>query len=724
MTLKLIDIEQENEAPAITATIEVGESSFLSITIEKQKKSYRFILSSGKQVAEFKHNDWREFPPYKFRKKTKALGYDLTTYDVEVICTLIINDERSNWLEEPQLQPQSQQHQEEDYTQAKELLKDPYLLQKVRTCLDFKVAGMGRKKLGVFLALLTKNLKNPKNRISVCVWGKWGEGKSYLLEKVLELFEFERMNSATLPGIYRDSLKDPYYYDSRILYFGDLGDNLSDEFIEIFEFFKQLITEGKAVKKLVMKVEDELETESLELVGYPVLAWTAQNTPEDDQILSRILPFEPDMSENQRKLIQEHANVEHELPQEYIYPKEYHELKRNVKAAIKLLERNALPVLNPYSRLINECMSIKSPNVNRDRNKFFGIIAALTHLHQYQREKITIGNQEYVIVHPLDILNAIYLLGEEFKTLFGALDSLSQTAHQVIKDKVDSIDGTVKELQADLSDAETKKVADGELKTKGFTNNDLAEWLNIHNKTASKLTKNLYRKGILDRLKEGKSWKYYLLPEYDTNAQTNGNVLFDSRRMLENIFGDEKLREWLDTRNFQMPPESIERNIIFQDDLGDTPTPEYQINNFVYAPWKFLEIQLMQPAQTFNYFIRDGNVLRERRRTLEEKSLESGGKPVKNCVGGSDCGENKSGEGNKYTGQQGSFSPIDGKKIKSIWIEISNSQDNPDRYPKLFYDKLKQEFSDFERVKKYVRKMIENQELPDFIRREWDEAGI
>jgi len=620
--MKLIKVNKIKEKPAIKAEFELNDE-YLAVIIERQwKNKYQieFVNRQGKKSV-IDAGNWQDPPIRKIKRKIELLGFKLRENDIEKLFFKIINHKNSNWLEEWTAPQEEQRNEEKELEQkARELLKDPLLLQKIRTVLDFKIAGMGKKKLATFLCLLSKNLKNPKERISTCIYGKWGEGKSFLSENVLDLFDFIRMNSATLASIYRDSLKDVYCYDGKILYLGDLSGEIPESLKEVFEVLKQLVSEGEVVRKIVM----DDDTVELKLRGYPILVWTAQATPDDDQILSRVLPIQPELSEKQRRIVQIYANYEKELPKEIFYPGEVEELEKVVKKALKILEKEALPVINPYARLINTCMSIHSPNINRDRNKFFGIVSALTHLYQYQRAKINVNGQEYVVVHPIDILNALYIVGEEFEVLFGGLDQLSQTALEIIKEKVEPISCSLKDLQRRMSnfeEPELRKESSIELKTKAFTNTELAEWMNIHQKTASRITKKLFEKGLLDRIKEGRSWKYYLLPEYEQSSKTNGVILFDSRRMLEGLIGEKELREWLDRYGFSMSPERVGEYILRVEDLEHILTPEARVFEITYIPlWDTSEIMLFKPPFSFNFLIEKYDFLRERRRMLDNRS--------------------------------------------------------------------------------------------------------
>jgi len=60
------------------------------------------------------------------------------------------------------------------------------------------------------------------------IHGRADSGKTYIMETNLDYFvppEYViRLNSSTLPGFINQCKENPYYYNEKIIYFGDLGD--------------------------------------------------------------------------------------------------------------------------------------------------------------------------------------------------------------------------------------------------------------------------------------------------------------------------------------------------------------------------------------------------------------------------------------------------------------------------------------------------------------------
>ena len=537
-----------------------------------------------------------------------------------------------------EIEENKREYNEEERKKALELLKDPLLMPKIKLVLDFKFAGFEKKKLEVFCNLLSKDL-DPKRRVSPNIYGKWGEGKSVLTEKVLSFFPFERMNSATPPSVYRKAQIDENYFDRKIIYFGDVGEDANEELKEVLDVFKQLISEGEVVRGINLKIGEDYMPVSLKLCGYPILIWTAQTPPSDPQQLSRIMPYNIDVSKEQRERVRLFSGYEEDTPEELRYPSEIKELERTIKVALEILKENKKRILNPFAFLINLCMDIDSPNVNRDRFKFFSLVASITHLYQFQRDIIQLKGKEYLIVRPIDVLYALYLAKEDFEVLFGDLDAIAQRAYNLIKEKRNPISSSLSILKLrtkDTDDKDDRAAALHELEAKAFTNSDLEDWLNVSYKTVTRITRNLYKKGFLSRDRAGKEYKFYLVSE-DSKTKTDGVVLFDSRRMLEGLMDETTVAEWLD-RTFSPDPESIDIKNYFltEEDLAHISVPDAKIkikNTHVF--WGKGENEESEQPQTFKYLTKNGNILRDTRRAKEEslgkeERKESGEqKPIK-----------------------------------------------------------------------------------------------
>jgi predicted transcriptional regulator len=396
------------------------------------------------------------------------------------------------------------------------------------------------------------------------------------------------------------------------------------------------MSEGEVVRDIMMKEGDEYVPVELKLTGYPILVWTAQTPPSDPQHLSRVMPYNIDVSKEQRERVREFSSFEEDTPQELRYPSEIKELERTIKNAIEILKENRKPILNPFARLINTCMSIESPNVNRDRYKFFSLVASITHLYQFQRETIKIKDQEYLITSPIDVLYAIYLGEEDFKVLFGSLDAISQRGYNIIKDKKEPISTSLSLLKArakDKNDKDDSAVAINELENKSFTNSDVEDWLNVSYKTVARITRNLFKKGVLERDKKGREYGFYLLSE-GSKAKTNGVILFDSQRMLEGLMDESTIAKWVNRQKrlySHEPPHTHtyicehKKLCLSPDDLDNIYVPDAKIDVDIYTPlWgrsgEYNETEETEHPQTFKYLTENGYVLRDTRRAKEESS--------------------------------------------------------------------------------------------------------
>lgn len=546
---------------------------------------------------------------------------------------------------------------------AYELLKDPWLIQRIRHVLDFKVAGQSKKKLLLFLICLSSNLIETNRRENACVTANPNEGKSFLLEKVLDLFpEFKkiRMNAGTLVSVYRQSEKSKTYYDKKILYFGDLG-TMTEEVEDLFSVFRQLVTEGKISRPVTVKVDDNFEVIDLVLEGYPVLVWTALTPPDDRQDSSRVLPVTPVVNNKQRELIKEFDYYENAIPRDLWYPKKITELEESIKKAIEILEVEALPIINPYTTVLENAIQVESSNINRDRAKIYGLVHTLTHLYQFQRERITIGNRKYIITDPVDVLNALYIAGEEFSTLLGSLDSNVKNAYEVIRKHATPISEALNELKIKLKDKDVWDYAQAEL-DKYFTNEDVETWLDVGDRTARRYTRELRRKNLIVVDKEKKPYKFYLPPESQNIAKLNGSSAFSGQAVLEGLRNENNFSEWLNTLRTHGFSEGMEENN-FQN-LDMIPTPDWRIENFSFIPpWDHKDRALFKQPQWFDYLLEDEGSAWPSMAEEEEISDESKEKPEKNDNNIPEHGHKEEQEGIE---QKNFYEPEQEELIKNI----------------------------------------------------------
>ena len=137
------------------------------------------------------------------------------------------------------------------------------------------------------------------NPISVIGIGEAGSGKSHILETAQEMLPQDyvlRMKSATMAATYAMAETDPYYFDHKIVYIGDMGGASDHEEAEAFKnLMKELQTDGEVKRVKMVKGDDgEQLPKWFELYGYPCLTYT--NVPDhqfDGQELSRSVLLTP-----------------------------------------------------------------------------------------------------------------------------------------------------------------------------------------------------------------------------------------------------------------------------------------------------------------------------------------------------------------------------------------------------------------------------------------------
>lgn len=248
-----------------------------------------------------------------------------------------------------------------------------------------EVAGENLNKMGIFLQLLSKDFEDP-----LMIFGvqKQGEGKSYIAKKVLELFPDHMVIDVTdmkKAALYRRAQQDKNYFNDKIVYFGEVPEQ--DEDRTVFQVFRQLVSEGKVSKELVLDQEGDFEPERLELEGAPcVLTTTTNEGLINEQDLSRGMAYSPSISKEQNIQVREFQNTDREFPEELIHPEEIEETKQVIKCAMDLLSNDEVKLQNPFARDIDNQVPKNTDNIKRDYPKTLRIASEMpTYLYHRQR---------------------------------------------------------------------------------------------------------------------------------------------------------------------------------------------------------------------------------------------------------------------------------------------------------------------------------------------------
>jgi hypothetical protein len=232
------------------------------------------------------------------------------------------------------------------------------------------------------------------NPISVIGIGEAGSGKSHILETAMDLIPPDyvlRMKSATMAATYAMAETDPYYFDKKIVYIGDMGGSSDHEEAEAFKnLIKELQTDGEVKRVKMVKGDDgEQVPKWFELYGYPCLTYT--NVPGHDfdgQELSRSVMLSPRSDNDQAVAAMKHLYSMKSGPS--FDNIEYFRNRVPVihKMVIALRQRmQYTEIINPYHDFINTFLK-SSKFFKRDFDKYNGILRVITAINGYNRELV------------------------------------------------------------------------------------------------------------------------------------------------------------------------------------------------------------------------------------------------------------------------------------------------------------------------------------------------
>ena len=302
---------------------------------------------------------------------------------------------------------------------------------------DWYTAGERINTMITFLCYCSQViLKNP---ISVIGLGEGSSGKTFVENTALSMIpeEFIRYEKRpTLPSMFRRAEKNPYYYDGKIVVYGDMGGSKDqDEVEETKNLLKELQTDGHLVRPITIKIDGEFEVVDLILKGFPCLTYTTvPNYDFDSQELSRSFIFTP-RTDNRRIFNAQKSCLELKGSKtEQIY-QSMMELKSTVQSMVMGLRYrfSDIIIVNPYSESILKFIG-ESEYYKRDYDKYNGILKVITAFNSIGRPVFELNNQKIIFTQPEDI--------QYFVTLFSGYKAsithnLSKKATEIYKDIVE-----------------------------------------------------------------------------------------------------------------------------------------------------------------------------------------------------------------------------------------------------------------------------------------------
>ena len=274
---------------------------------------------------------------------------------------------------------------EREETEAPSLLKDPRLLCRIREVMDREIVGEYENKLLLFLILLSKDLGSEYAQ-ACFIMGESSAGKSYLMHKVLSYFPEDCviwLTRSTTHGL-------EYFLGDKDLNGCILAVEEAPGLSDAQQYIRPIFSErGLRIVSAQATGGGKVVSQVIDVKGCPAFVTTSCTPVIDEEMSTRVWILSIDESEEQTRRILEFEAMREKYPDA--------EGVGGEKEAI----RRALSGLKPVKVLIPYADYIHFPSrrirARRDFQKLLTIIKVSAYLHQYQRPRITVDGEEFVV---------------------------------------------------------------------------------------------------------------------------------------------------------------------------------------------------------------------------------------------------------------------------------------------------------------------------------------
>ena len=258
----------------------------------------------------------------------------------------------------------------------------------IGSVIEWLTAGERNNILLCFLAYCSQViLKNP---ISVIALGEAGSGKSHIEEVAMSLIPKEFIvneKNITQAALFRRAEQSEYFYDGKIVNYGDMGGSNDQEFMEESKnIMKELQSEGFVSKPVATKVDGAWETRELNLIGKPCLTYTTvPNYEFDDQELSRSILVTP-RTDNKREFNRRNRALEFK-GKSYGYMMKMVQESEQIQYMVYLLRDTMKDtvIINPYVDVVIGFLK-NSEYYKRDFPKYNNLLKVITAFNYYHKQ--------------------------------------------------------------------------------------------------------------------------------------------------------------------------------------------------------------------------------------------------------------------------------------------------------------------------------------------------
>ena len=423
-----------NEKEGYKVKVEPAPKNQTRYTFYKNKTEIKRIL--GKQPIELNTQSqvWKQIQEcidpndnFKKDKLKKIIDNEIIQILQNYYETIIITNQELE-AEELREKQVSLKNKVNDAEEKLKSLDNPLLW--IGSIIEWLTAGERNNILLCFLAYCSQViLRNP---ISVIALGEAGSGKSHIEEVALSLIPKEFIvneKNITANALFRRAEEDVYFYDGKIVNYGDMGGSNDQNYMEESKnLMKELQSEGYLCKPLSDNVEGEWSVKELELIGKPCLTYTTvPNYQFDEQELSRSIFITP-RTDNKREFNKRNISLEFK-------GKSYNYMLKMVKAAEQVpymvyVLRNLMEeieIINPYVQIVINFLN-NSKYYKRDYPKYNNLLKVITVMNYYHKT-----------VYEFDGRRVIYTSIEDVQLFLSLLDNYRLSISENLSPKATDI---------------------------------------------------------------------------------------------------------------------------------------------------------------------------------------------------------------------------------------------------------------------------------------------
>ena len=307
------------------------------------------------------------------------------------------------------------------------------------------------------------------NPVSVICLGEASSGKSHIQETALKLIPkrfIVNEKKITEAALFNRAKTDKYFYDGKIVNYGDMGGSKDHEFMEESKnIMKELQSDGFLNKPLsIPDGEGGWEVKDLKLEGRPCLTYTTvPNHTFDEQEMSRSIFITPRM-DNKKIFNRRNSALEFKHGKSYNTLKKYEKEAELIPYMLLHLKEvfKEIVVINPYVHFVINFLK-NSAFYKRDFDKFNGLLKTVTALNYYNHEVYEVDGKKIILTNIADVQLFMSLL-KPYKESISA--NLSPKAVDVLNDIRNNMD-------------EWRMSKDREVLNMGITTNDYFSLQNL-----------------------------------------------------------------------------------------------------------------------------------------------------------------------------------------------------------------------------------------------------